>query len=110
MPDPTRVGDQAPLTSASGRAWLVYAGVIAAVALFMFVLMRDLRPMGAATTGIAATIVLYLAMVTVQFGTRPGRPRLYLHAFLTIAIVVGFLVVGSVITLTELTSPPVPLP
>lgn len=110
MSDSPRVGDQAPLTSASGRAWLVYAGVIAAVALFMLVLMRDLRPVGAATTGIAATIVLYLAMVAVQFGTRPGRLRLYLHAFLTIAIVVGFLVVGSVITLTELTSPPVPLP
>lgn len=106
MSDSPRVRDQAPLTSDSGRAWLIYAGIIAAVSLLMLVLMRELRPLGAATTGIATTVVLYLLMVAVQFATRPGRGRLYLHAFLTIAIVVGFLVVGTVITLTELTSEP----
>jgi hypothetical protein len=106
MSDSPRVGDQAPLTSASGRAWLAYGGVIAAVALFMLVLMRELRPLGASAVGIATTLVLYLAMVVVQFATGQGRVRLYLHAFLTIALVVGFLVVGSVITLTELTAEP----
>ena len=106
-PDPTRVTDQAALTTASGRTWLVVGGITAAIAVIMLIALRDLRPAGAATTGLVAVVTLFLAMVAVRYGVRPGRVRLALLAALTIAIFLAFAACAGTMVVVEST---VPLP
>lgn len=100
MSESQKVTQQEALTTASGRAWLIVAGVIALICVVLLWNMRDLPPLGAATIGVVTTVVLYLAMVAVRFGVRHDRLRLGLLAALTIAISVGFMVVTGTIILS----------
>lgn len=94
MSESQKVTQQRALTSDSGRTWLIVGAVIAALCLVLLWFMRELPPVGAATSGIVAILLAYLAMVAVRFGVTHDRWRLGLLAGLTIAIVVIFGVVG----------------
>lgn len=100
MSESQKVTRQEALTSDSGRTWLIVAGVIATLCLVMLWFMRDLPPLGAATTGIVAIVVTYLAMLAIRFGVNHLRWRLALLAVLTIAIVIIFGVVSWVTILS----------
>lgn len=94
MSESHKVTRQEALTSDSGRVWLIVAGIIALLCLVMLWFMREMPPLGAATTGIAAIIVAYLAMVAIRFGVTHDRWRLGLLAALTISIVIIFAAVA----------------
>lgn len=97
MSDPQKVTQQAALTTASGRTWLVVAGIIALICLVLLWLMKDLEPLGASTIGIVIIIVAYLAMLAVRFGVRAPRVRLWSLAMLTIGIAIAFLTIAIII-------------
>lgn len=99
MSDPQKVTQQRNLTTASGATWLLTSGVTALICLVMLWFMRELEPVGAATTGFVAIIVLYLAMVAVRFGVSRTRVRLWILAVLAIAIAGTFITVSSIIIL-----------
>ncbi|WP_403020057.1 hypothetical protein [Salinibacterium sp. GXW1014] len=94
MSESQKVTRQEALTSDSGRTWLIVAGVIAALCLVMLWFMRELPPLGAATTGMVSIVIAYLAMVAIRFGVARSRLKLGLLAVLTIAIVLIFMTVG----------------
>src|SRR5690554_4470540 len=94
MSESQKVTRQEALTSDSGRTWLIVAGVIAALCLVMLWFMRELPPLGAATTGMVAIVIAYLAMIAIRFGVARSRLKLGLLAVLTIAIVLIFMTVG----------------
>lgn len=94
MSESQKVTRQEALTTDSGRTWLIVAGIISLLCLVMLWFMRELPPMGAATTGIVATIITYLAMVAIRFGVTRSRLKLGLLAVLTIVIVLIFMTVG----------------
>ncbi len=101
MSDPQKVNRQAALTTASGNSWLVVGGIISALCLVMLWGMRELPPLGAATTGVVLVVVGYLAMVAVRFGVRSLRVRLIALAALTIAITLAFMTVGCIIIFAD---------
>lgn len=105
--DPQRVTDQDALTVSSGGIWLVLGGVTAVIAIVMLVALRDLRPAGAATTGLVAVTTCYLAMVVVRYGVPHGRLRLGLLAALMIALFLAFAICVGTMVVVEST---VPLP
>ncbi|MCW4386749.1 hypothetical protein OH146_13290 [Salinibacterium sp. SYSU T00001] len=94
MSESQKVTQQKALTSDSGRIWLIVAAFISILCLVLLWFMRELPPVGAATTGMVAIVVAYLAMVAIRFGVSRDRLRLGLLATLTIAIVVIFAVVA----------------
>lgn len=97
MSESQKVTKQAALTTASGRTWLIVAGILTGLSLIMLWAMRELPPLGAATTGFVIVIVLFLAMVAVRFGITQPRARLIALALLTIAIVATFITVAGMI-------------
>ena len=99
MSSSEKVTRQEALTTASGRTWLIVGGVISLLSLVMLWAMRELPPLGVATTGFVTVIVLYLAMVAVRFGVGRPRARLVTLALLTLAIVATFVVVAGMIIL-----------
>lgn len=96
MSESQKVTQQPALTSASGRTWLIVAGVISALSLVFLWFMRELQPLGAATTGMVTIIVIYLVMVAIRFGVRAPRVRLWSLAVLTIGIAATFITVAMV--------------
>src|SRR5690554_3612005 len=97
MSESQKINRQKALTTASGSIWLVVAAVISALCLVMLWTMRELPPLGAATTGFVLVIVGYLAMVAVRLGVPHVRTRLIALAVLTVAIVLAFMTVGGII-------------
>jgi hypothetical protein len=91
-----KVTRQPALTTASGSIWLVVGGIIAAICLVLLWLMRDLQPLGAATTGIVIIVVAYLAMLAVRYGVSAPRVRLWSLAALTIGIAVTFMTIAII--------------
>ncbi|WP_414172091.1 hypothetical protein [Clavibacter tessellarius] len=94
--DPTRVRDQPAIRSGRRRAWLVPAGLLAGITIALLA-----ASLSFATTvpvvGIAATAVLYAAMVVVAIAVRPVRARNAALAWLMILIAVVAL--GSLLLL-----------
>ncbi|MCU1544505.1 MAG: hypothetical protein JWM50_2370 [Microbacteriaceae bacterium] len=97
MSDSPKVTDQKALTTSEGGSWLVVAALVALLECILLFLMRDLRPLGAATIGIVCVVVLYLAMIVVRYRVPRKRVRLGSLAFLTIAIVLCFVAVTGTI-------------
>ena len=91
-----KVTQQPALTTASGRTWLIVAGIIAVLCLILLWLMRDLEPLGAATIGIVTIVVTYLVMVAIRFGVRAPRVRLFSLAILTIGIAGTFMTIAVI--------------
>ena len=86
-PDPTRVGDQPALRTASGANWLVWGAVTVVVVAAVMVLMAIRQP-AVGWTALGFVVVLYLVMVAVRFTVRARRARLVTLAVLDLAIVV----------------------
>jgi drug/metabolite transporter (DMT)-like permease len=101
MPDPTRVTDQAALTTSSGRSWLVIGALISALSLGFLFWMRDLEPAGVSITGMVIIVVLYLGMIAVRFGIARLRLRLGLLAAMMIGICITFVVCALLIASAE---------
>ncbi len=101
MSDSPRVRDQSSLTTSGGRIWLVVAGLLTALTVGLLLAMRDLRPVGVATIGLALIVAEYLVMIAIRFGVARLRVRLGLLAALTIAICLTFIVCASIIATTE---------
>jgi hydrogenase/urease accessory protein HupE len=72
--DPTRVRDQPAIRSGRRRRWLVPAGLLAAVTIAFLVAALGMQTV-VPVVGIAATALLYLAMVVVAVTGRPVRSR-----------------------------------
>lgn len=100
MSDPQKVTQQAALTTASGRTWLIVAGVITVLCLVFLWFMRELEPLGAATLGIVIIVVAYLVMVAVRFGIQAPRIRLWSLAVLTLGIAGTFITIASIMILS----------
>lgn len=96
MSESQKVTRQPALTTASGRTWLIVAGVIAALSLVFLWFMRELEPLGASTIGIVTIVATYLAMVAIRFGIRAPRVRLWSLAVLTIGIACTFLTIAII--------------
>jgi hypothetical protein len=94
--DPTGVRDQPAIRSGRRRAWLVPAGLLAAVTIALLVAALDLETWIPAV-GIAATALLYAAMLMVAGTVRPVRARNVALAWLMILIAVVAL--GSLLLL-----------
>ena len=96
--DPTQVTAQPALTTSTGRRWLVWGGVLAAVTLAILVTLAVTRE-PAAWAACALIAALYLTMVVVRFAVPSSRMRLVLLACLmgTIAVtaVVSLVLVGA---------------
>ncbi|OII45888.1 hypothetical protein BIV02_10750 [Curtobacterium sp. MMLR14_014] len=100
-PDPTRVGDQPALRTASGSNWLVWGAVTAVIVAAVMVLMA-LRAPAIGWPALVLVVVLFVTMVVVRAAVRPQRTRLVTLALLDLGIVV----VGLVATLAVLYSTP----
>jgi hypothetical protein len=72
--DPTRVRDQPAIRSGRRRRWLVPAGLLAGVTIAFLVAALGMQTV-VPVVGIAATALLYLAMVVVAVTGRPVRSR-----------------------------------
>jgi hypothetical protein len=96
--DPLRVTAQPALTTSTGRRWLIWGAVLAAVSVGVLVALALARnPAG--WVAVAIVIALYLAMVVVRVVVAATRARLIVLACLmgAIAIValVSIVVVGA---------------
>ncbi|MBF4612964.1 hypothetical protein [Curtobacterium sp. VKM Ac-1376] len=100
-PDPTRVGDQPALRTASGSNWLVWGGVTTVIVAAVMVLMA-IRAPGIGWPALVLVVVLFTAMVVLRNAVRPQRARLVTLAVLDLGIVV----VGLVAVLAVLYSTP----
>ncbi|OII04010.1 hypothetical protein [Curtobacterium sp. MCBA15_008] len=98
--DPTRVGDQPALRTASGSNWLVWGAVTAVLVAAVMVLMA-IRSPGVGWPALVAVVVLFVAMVVVRAAVRPRRARLVTLAVLDLAIVVIGLVATLVVLFSE---------
>jgi len=98
--DPTRVGDQPALRTASGSNWLVWGAVTAVLVAAVMVLMA-IRSPGLGWPAFVAVVVLFVAMVVVRAAVRPRRARLVTLAVLDLAIVVIGLVATLVVLFSE---------
>lgn len=83
--DPTRVREQASLTTSSGRSWLLLGGLLAAIGLAILIPMLWLSLPGVALAGIVGVLALYSAMILLRVVVPAGRRRL---AFLAAAMIV----------------------
>ncbi|MCA5924599.1 hypothetical protein [Curtobacterium oceanosedimentum] len=99
--DPTRVGDQPALRTASGSNWLVWGAVTAALVAVVMVFMA-IRAPGIGWPALALVVVVFAAMVVVRTTVRLQRARLLTLAVLDLAIVV----IGLVAVLAVLFSSP----
>ncbi len=81
-----RLRDQPALTTSSGRSWLILAGLLALVAIAVFVPMTAMSPPGVATFGIIAVVVLYALIIAARLIVPPGRARLGLMAACMLAM------------------------
>lgn len=96
MSESQKVTKQPALTTASGRTWLIVAGIISGLSLVFLWFMRELEPLGAAAIGMVTIIVIYLVMVAIRFGVRAPRVRLWSLAVLTIGIAITFLTIAVI--------------
>ena len=96
MSESQKVTRQPALTTASGRTWLIVAGIISVLSILFLWFMRELEPLSAAAIGMVTIIVIYLAMVAIRFGVRAPRVRLWSLAVLTIAIAITFLTIAVI--------------
>ncbi|HEU4808404.1 MAG TPA: hypothetical protein VFT01_09085 [Homoserinimonas sp.] len=96
MSESQKVTKQPALTTASGRTWLIVAGIISVLSLVFLWFMRELEPLGAAAIGMVMIIVIYLVMVAIRFGVRAPRMRLWSLAMLTIGIAITFLTIAVI--------------
>ncbi|WP_150308461.1 hypothetical protein [Planctomonas psychrotolerans] len=87
-PDPTLMRNQAALTTASGRSWLILGGILAAVSVGTLAFFVDAEPTGLALYGIATVVVLYAGMVGARLAVPRGPKRLRLLAVLMILIAI----------------------
>ncbi|MFT7766701.1 hypothetical protein [Clavibacter tessellarius] len=94
--DPTRVRDQPAIRSGRRRAWLVPAGLLAGITIALLAASLSFATV-VPVVGIAATAVLYAAMVVVAIAVRPVRARNAALAWLMILIAVVAL--GSLLLL-----------
>lgn len=101
MSESQKVTQQKALTTASGRTWLIVAGVIGLLSVVLLWFMRELEPTGTAAAGIVAIVVAYLVMIAVRFGVAKARSRLWALAILTLGISGTFITVASVIILNS---------
>ena len=98
-PDPTRVGDQPALRTASGANWLVWGAVTAVVVAAVMVLMAIRQP-AVGWPALGLVVAVYLVMVAVRFAVRSRRARLVTLAVLDLGIVVVGLVAVLVVLFT----------
>jgi len=103
MSTSTRVRDQGPLTTSTGRIWLVVGGLFALVALGLLVPMTALPPPGVALVAAVLVVLLYAAMVVVRIAVPRGRRRLAALAWLTLAM--GVVATVGVCTVAVAVSP-----
>jgi hypothetical protein len=96
----TRVRDQPALTTASGKSWIVFGGLLTLVSLATLVPLLTLAPVGAAGVGIVLVVFLYGGMLVAR-GIGPGSPRLSTLAALMSAIAVVALVTVGIVAATE---------
>ncbi|WP_435079846.1 hypothetical protein [Clavibacter michiganensis] len=80
-PDPTRVRDQPAIRTGRRRQWLVPAGLMAGVTVGLLVAALRLET-AIPLAGIAATALLYLAMLVVAATVRTARIRNLAFAWL----------------------------
>lgn len=74
--EPNAIRNQAPLQTATGTIWLVVGGLLSLIAIVVFALLLGFDPPGLAAAGIAADVVVYVAMVVIRYAVPPGRARL----------------------------------
>ena len=98
--DPTRVGDQPALRTASGSNWLVWGAVTAVLVAAVMVLMA-IRSPAVGWPALVAVVVLFVAMVVVRVVVRPRRARLVTLAVLDLVIVVVGLATTVVVLFSE---------
>jgi hypothetical protein len=94
--DPMRMRDQPSLTTSSGTIWLVVGGLTAAITVVLLLSLQQVNSSGIAMAGIAALVLLYLAMVEVRLLVRGLRLRLMLLAIgfgLLTAVALGTVIV-----------------
>ncbi|WP_066040325.1 hypothetical protein [Herbiconiux solani] len=78
--DPTKVTNQASLTSSTGTIWLVVGGLMAAISVVLLWSLQQVNSTGIAIWAIVVIVLLYLAMVEVRLLVRSMRLRLILMA------------------------------
>lgn len=78
--DPTKVTNQASLTSSTGTIWLVVGGLMAAISVVLLWSLQQVNSSGIAIWAIVVIVLLYLAMVEVRLLVRSMRLRLILMA------------------------------
>jgi len=96
--DPTRVANQAALTTSTGRSWLILGGLFAAIAVAILVPMTTLPPGGLALGALIAVVALYGVMVVARLTVAPGRRRLRLMAGGMLGIAAVSLVAITIVT------------
>lgn len=98
--DPTKVTAQPALTHSTGRRWLVWGAVLAAVALVVLGFLVPVEPV-TAITGAALVVLLYVAMVIVRVTVSSVHGRLLALAWLlgamAVAALVCILLVGGIV-------------
>jgi hypothetical protein len=97
--DPTRMRNQASLTTSSGTVWLVIGGLAAVITVVLLWSLQQVNSSGIAIAGIVAILLLYVAMVEVRLLVRILRLRLILLAIgfglLTAVALVCVAIIGA---------------
>ena len=97
--DPTKMGNQASLTTSSGTVWIVTGGLTAAISIVLLFALQQVDSSGIALAGIVTLVLLYLAMVEVRLLVRGVRLRLILLAIgfgmLTAAALVFVMIIAA---------------
>lgn len=78
--DPTKMRNQASLTTSSGTVWLVIGALTTAITVVLLWSLQQVNSSGIALWGIVAILLLYVAMVEVRLLVRTVRLRLILMA------------------------------
>ena len=78
--DPTRIGNQPSLTTATGTMWLVVGGVMAAISVVLLLALQQVDSSGIALLGVVIIVVAYLVMVETRLLVRTLRLRLIVLA------------------------------
>lgn len=90
--DPTKVTQQAALTTSTGRVWMIVGTLVAIICAGVLIMLIPIRADIAMPSAIIV-VALYVAMWVVRISVKPQRPRL-----LTLAILFGAILV---VTLTS---------
>jgi hypothetical protein len=78
--DPTRMGNQASLTTATGTSWLVVGGLMAAISVVLLLALQQVDSSGVALLGVVIIVLAYLVMVEARLLMRTLRTRLIVMA------------------------------